>query len=171
MESKNLIIIGGAIALFYLYQKNKTKKSISVMDIQNQDTATQNGGMPMPSGGTPKPIVATPIKVNEVVQPISATVTGSGATFTGNTSVSTLSPSATNPIRPISETEIISTPSINNPAPIVTPIEVAIQQGGVSTNPRPHIAPEPSATIEEALISGGVAPIIKSTGTLSNLIN
>ena len=41
------------------------------------------------------------------------------------------------------------------------PTEVAIQQGGVLTEPRPAIVQQPLLATEEALTSGGIKPIIR----------
>ena len=117
MEAKHFIIIGGAIALFYLYQKNKNKKSM-ISTVIAKDEVT-------PKPVTPKPVTPTPVT--------GGTTTGGGAIFTGNT------------------TPITPTPEI-----IV---------GG--TRPIPALVPTPVQTTEEALISGGVRPVVRPTRGLS----
>ena len=147
MKAKDFIIICGAIALFYLYQKNKAKKSDTSKTEENQDEATPSGGggggaigggMPMPKPVTPKPATPKPLT------PKGGTTSGGEAIFTGAT-----------PIR--------STTNVTTTAPTT---EVAIQQGGVSTSPRPSVIAEPPLTIEESLVSGGVTPIIKTKPSL-----
>jgi hypothetical protein len=152
MKAKDFIIIGGAIALYYLYQKNKTKtSSTSTAESEAQEEATPSGGGggggSMPSGAssmpsTPKP--PTPKPSTPILGTIiGGTTLGGEAIFTGNTPVSTIS-SADTPIR-----------NITNP---------------ISTTLVPAIVPPPTQTPEESLLSGGIRPIVKPTRTLSTEI-
>ena len=127
MEAKHFIIIGGAIALFYLYQKNKNKKSM-ISTVIAKDEVTPKPVTPKPV--TPKPVTPKPVTPTPVT---GGTTTGGGAIFTGNT------------------TPITPTPEI-----IV---------GG--TRPIPALVPTPVQTTEEALISGGVRPVVRPTRGLS----
>jgi hypothetical protein len=144
MKAKYFIMIGGAIALFYLYQKNKNKKSMT------STTEAKDEATPLPSTSTPvtpKPVTITPVTITPVtprpVTPRPVTITpvtggttsGGQAIFTGNN---------------------VLTP---NPDIIV---------GG--TRPIPALIPAPIKTTEEALISGGVRPIVRPTRGLSALI-
>jgi len=141
MEAKDFIIIGGAIALFYLYQKNKNKTSMtSTAEAEAQDEPTSSGGGgSVSSEVTPKPVTITPI-IPTPVTPTPVTITpvnggttsGGQAIFTGN-----------NVITP-------------NPDIIV---------GG--TRPIPALIPAPIQTTEQALISGGVRPVVRPTRGLS----
>jgi hypothetical protein len=181
MKAKDFIIIGGAIALYYLYQKNKTKTS-TTSDEEAQDEATSGGGagggggMPMPI--TPKPIILTPpTRKPQIVK--GETTTGGEAIFTGATPIRSI----TNPepvVTPIESAiqnggastlprpNVVVTPTTNitNPEPVVTPIEVAIQQGGASTNPRPNIASEPSALYQSELMNQNIQPIVRGGRSL-----
>lgn len=143
METKDFIIIGGAIALFYLYQKNKNKTS-TTSTVEVKDEAT-----PMPV--TPKPLTITPVTPRPVtITPVNGgTTSGGDAIFTGNTPVNTISP-VVNP-----------TPVIPN---LLTPNPEIIVGG---TRPVPALVPTPVQTTEEALISGGVRPVVRPTRGLS----
>jgi hypothetical protein len=144
MKAKDFIIIGGAIALYYLYQKNKNKTSMTSTaeaEAEAQDESTPSGGGGgggggMPSGGTSMP--STPI----ITTPVS------GGTTSGSPAVVTIAPVVDSPIRTITNPEIIV--------------------GG--TTPVPALVPMPIQTPEEALISGGIRPIVKPTRTLSTEI-
>jgi hypothetical protein len=141
MEAKDFIIIGGAIALFYLYQKNKNKTSMtSTSEAEAQDEPTSSGGGgSVSSEVTPKPVTITPIIPTPVtprpvtITPVNGgTTSGGQAIFTGNN---------------------VLTP---NPDIIV---------GG--TRPIPALIPAPIQTTEQALISGGVRPVVRPTRGLS----
>ena len=170
MKAKDFIIIGGAIALYYLYQKNKTKTSDTSAEEEAQDGATSGGGGGMPIVETPKPVI--PIIKGE-------TTTGGEAIFTGVP----ISRNLTNPapiITPIESAiqnggaSTIPTPAIvvgssrniTNPAPIVTPIESAIQNGGASTTPTPTIPSQPSISNQNELINPNIQPIVRGTRSL-----
>jgi len=154
MKAKDFIIIGGAIALYYLYQKNKTKTSMtSTAEAEAQDESTPNGGggggsMPsggggsMPSGGTSTPVTPTP-STPVIITPVS------GGTTSGSQAVVTVTPVDDSPIRTITNPEIIV--------------------GG--TTPVPALVPPPIQTPEEALISGGIRPIVKPIRTISTEIS
>ena len=131
MEAKDFIIIGGAIALFYLYQKNKNK-TLTTSTVEVKDEANSMPVTPMPV--TPKPLTITPVTPRPVtISPVTGgTTSGGQAIFTGNN---------------------VLTP---NPDIIV---------GG--TRPIPALIPAPIQTTEQALISGGVRPIVKPTRVLS----
>ena len=160
MKAKDFIIIGGAIALYYLYQKNKSKTSSTSAEEEAQDEATPSGGAGG-GGGMPMPIVTTPVKATPVkatpVKVKGGTTSGGEAIFTG----------AIIPIIP--RPNIVATPirSITNPAPIETPIEEAIQVGGASTIPRPIIPIQPSVVNENELINQHIQPIVRTTRSLS----
>jgi hypothetical protein len=148
MKAKDFIIIGGAIALFYLYQKNKTKNSSVSTDTESQDEATPSGGG---GGGGGMPIITMPIKTNPIpatpkpLTPKGGTTSGGEAIFTGVI-----------PIR--STTNSVSSPITNISNPTVTA-------------PQPAIIPAPSLTTEESLISGGIRPITNTRPNLSVSIN
>ena len=131
MEAKDFIIIGGAIALFYLYQKNKNK-TLTTSTVEVKDEANSMPVTPMPV--TPKPLTITPVTPRPVtISPVTGgTTSGGQAIFTGNN---------------------VLTP---NPDIIV---------GG--TRPIPALIPAPIQTTEQALISGGVRPIVKPIRELS----
>jgi hypothetical protein len=149
METKDFIIIGGAIALFYLYQKNKNKKSMtSTAEAKDEATPLPSTSTPVtPKPVTPKPVTITPVIPTPVIptpvtpRPVTITPVNGGTTsggqaiFTGNN---------------------VLTP---NPDIIV---------GG--TRPIPALIPAPIQTTEQALISGGVRPIVKPTRRLSTSI-
>jgi hypothetical protein len=117
MNAKYFIIIGGAIALFYLYQKNK--KSITYT-AEAKDEVTPLPVIPKPV--TPKPVTPKPVTPKPVtpkpVTPKLVTITPAGGTTSGGT----------------------------------TSGGQAIFTGN---------------TTEQALISGGVRPIVKPTRVLS----
>jgi hypothetical protein len=175
MKAKDFIIIGGAIALYYLYQKNKTKTSTTSTEEEAQDEQTSTGGVGGGGGGS-MPIKSTPITVTPII------LTTNGGTTSGSLAVPTkvkggsetteaIFTGATDiiprPIIPSKPTTVDGTiRSISNPAPIETPIEVAIQQGGASTIPRPIIPSEPSALIKNDLINQNIQPIIKNTRSI-----
>ena len=147
MKAKDFIIIGGAIALYYLYQKNKTKTSMtSTTEAEAQDESTPSGGAggggSMPSGGTSTPISNQPEQIFGVTLP-------SGGTTSGSPAVVTIAPVETSPIRTITNPEIIV--------------------GG--TTPVPALVPMPIQTPEEALISGGIRPIVKPNRNISTEIS
>ena len=136
MEAKDFIIIGGAIALFYLYQKNKNK-TLTTSTVEVKDEANSMPVTPMPV--TPKPLTITPVIPTPVtprpvtITPVNGgTTSGGQAIFTGNN---------------------VLTP---NPDIIV---------GG--TRPIPALIPAPIQTTEQALISGGVRPVVRPTRGLS----
>jgi len=140
MKAKDYIIIGGAVALLLLWQKNKTKKD---------STSTIVG-----SSGTNAP-------------------NGTATTTTGSTTI------GSNPIGTSQVTVLDTPPPSNEPEQIFglglpagmdlpnltagtgVPTEVAVQLGGVRTEPKPAIVQESLLTIEEALGNGGVKPILK----------
>jgi hypothetical protein len=144
MKAKDFIIIGGAIALYYLYQKNKTKTSMtSTTEAPTQEEATPSGGSgSMSSGGTSTPISNQPEQIFGVTLP-------SGGTTSGSPAVVTIAPVETSPIRTITNPEIIV--------------------GG--TTPVPALVPMPIQTPEEALISGGIRPIVKPNRNISTEIS
>jgi hypothetical protein len=144
MKAKDFIIIGGAIALYYLYQKNKTKKSMtSTAEAEAQDEATSSGGSgSMSSGGTSTPVTPTP-STPVIITPVSE------GTTSGSQAVVTVTPVDDSPIRTITNPEIIV--------------------GG--TTPVPALVPPPIQTPEEALISGGIRPIVKPIRTISTEIS
>ena len=50
--------------------------------------------------------------------------------------------------------------------------EIAIQEGGVETTPKPAIVIKPVLSIDESLISGGVRPLVRpTTKNLSALVS
>jgi hypothetical protein len=185
MKAKDFIIIGGALALFYLYQKNKTKTSTTSTETQDEATSseeTPSGGGGAPSGGAPSggaPSGGTP----------------SGGTTSGSEAVVTLTPvpprggkvlgvrdmfNDSIPIRNIINPRPSTINTIQEPLSSTvrdnmnvllnyeTPIEGAIQQGGVRTQLQPAIVRQPSLTIEQSLSSGGVRPVA-NTRSLTNL--
>lgn len=148
MKSKDYIIIGGAIALFLLW-KNKNKKV---------ETSTSTGGTTTTGGKKP---YAMPL-----------------LEFDPNT---TLNWGTKNPNAGTSQVTVLDTPPPSNEPeqvfglglpsgmdlPVLTagtgvPTEVAVQLGGVKTDPKPAIVQQPLLTIEEALDSGGIKPIIRA---------
>lgn len=140
MKAKDLIIIGGAIALFYLYQKNKTKKlSTTTAEAEAQDEATQSGG----GGG----LVGGGLN--------GGTTSGGGAVFTGSIKPNSTVKSNTN-----------LTPTINP----ISATEISIQEGGVQTAPQPAIVPPPIMTPSDSLIIGGITPIVKPIPELIQVI-
>ncbi len=180
MKAKDFIIIGGALALFYLYQKNKTKTSTTSTETQDEATSseeTPSGGGGAPSGGAPSG--GAPI----------------GGTTSGSEAVVTLTPvpprggkvlvvrdmfNDSIPIRNIINPRPSTINTIQEPRPSTirenmnvllnyeTPIENAIQQGGVRTLLQPAIVSPPSLTTEQSLSSGGVRPVA-NTRSLTNL--
>ena len=190
MKAKDFIIIGGALALFYLYQKNKTKTSTTSTETQDEATSseeTPSGGGGAPSGGAPSggaPSGGAP-----------SGGTTSGGTTSGSEAVVTLTPvpprggkvlgvrdmfNDSIPIRNIINPRPSTLNTIQQPRPSTvrdnmnvllnyeTPIEGAIQQGGVRTQLQPAIVRQPSLTIEQSLSSGGVRPVA-NTRSLTNL--
>jgi hypothetical protein len=146
MKAKDFIIIGGAIALFYLYQKNKTKKLVTTTD-----TTTLNE--PTPSGES-----------TSVVQEI----------VTGTKGQSAIKEVMITPVRNLDVVPTIPTPvtPITNPTlPSETPTEVAIQTGGVSTVLQPAIIPQPILSTEESLIVGNIRPIANVRPSISTSID
>ena len=150
MKAKDFIIIGGAIALYYLYQKNKTKTSMTSTaetEAEAQEESTPSGGGGgggggMPSGGTSTLISNQPEQIFGVTLP-------SGGTTSGSPAVVTIAPVETSPIKTITNPEIIV--------------------GG--TTPVPALVPMPIQTPEEALISGGIRPIVKPNRNISTEIS
>ena len=95
---------------------------------------------------TPMPVTPKPLTIKPIT---GGTTTGGDAIFTGNTPVNTISP-VVNPT-PV-------TPNILTPNP-----EIIV--GG--TRPIPALVPTRVQTTEEALISGGVRPMVRPTRGLS----
>jgi hypothetical protein len=187
MKAKDFIIIGGALALFYLYQKNKTKTSTTSTETQDEATSseeTPSGGGIAPSGGAPSGGGGAP-----------SGGTPSGGTTSGSEAVVTLTPvpprggkvlgvrdmfNDSIPIRNIINPRPSTINTIQEPLSSTvrdnmnvllnyeTPIEGAIQQGGVRTQLQPAIVRQPSLTIEQSLSSGGVRPVA-NTRSLTNL--
>jgi hypothetical protein len=142
MKAKDFIIIGGAIALYYLYQKNKTKtSSTSTAEAEAQDETTPSG-VGVGGGGTSTLISNQPEQIFGVTLP-------SGGTTSGSPAVVTIAPVVDSPIRTITNPEIIV--------------------GG--TTPVPALVPMPIQTPEEALISGGIRPIVKPNRNISTEIS
>jgi hypothetical protein len=107
MKAKDYIIIGGAVALYFLW-KNKNKKYNTSLTTEG---ATTTGGV----SNNPQQVFGLGLPENMDLPVLTA---GTGI-----------------------------------------PTEVAIQQGGVITEPRPAIVQQPILATEEALISGGIRPI------------
>ena len=145
MKAKDYIIIGGAVALLLLWQKNKTKKDSTSTIVGSSGTNAPNG---------------------------TATTT-TGSTTTGSTTI------GSNPIGTSQVTVLDTPPPSNEPEQIFglglpagmdlpnltagtgVPTEVAVQLGGVKTEPKPAIVEQPVLSIEEALGNGGIKPIVK----------
>lgn len=133
MKAKDYIIIGGAVALFLLWQKNKTKKASS---------STTTGGA---TGGAN-----------------AGTTTGSGNATAGTSQVTSFpTPTSTEPeqVFGLGLPTGMDLPVLTSGTGI--PTEVAVQEGGVATTPTPAIVHSPVLTIEESLESGGIRPINK----------
>ena len=111
MKVKDYIIIGGAVALYFLW-KNKNKKDNTSLTYEG---ATTTGGV----SNNPQQVFGLGLPENMDL-PV----------LTAGTGIST---------------------------------EVAIQQGGVMTQPRPAIVQQPILGTEEALISSGIRPVPRPT--------
>ena len=187
MKAKDFIIIGGALALFYLYQKNKTKTSTTSTETQDEETPSGGGGAPSggapsggapsegaPSGGSSLPSGGTTSGSEAVVTltpvpPRGGTTSGGRNIFNESISIRNLvnpRPSTVNTIQQPRPSTVRD--DINSLLNYETPIEGAIQQGGVRTQLQPAIVRQPSLTIEQSLISGGVRPVA-NTRSLTNL--
>jgi hypothetical protein len=111
MKAKDYIIIGGAVALYFLW-KNKNKKDSTSSTTEG---TTTTGG----ASNEPQQVFGLGLPENMDLPVLTA---GTGI-----------------------------------------PTEVAIQQGGVMTQPRPAIIQQAILGTEEALISSGVRPIPRPT--------
>jgi hypothetical protein len=153
MKAKDFIIIGGAVGLFLLWQKNKNKKA-STSSVE-ENGATTSGGQ--------------------------AVFTGGGTSPMGTSQVNTFPTPTSNQPQQIYGLGLptgMDLPVLT--AGTGVPTEVAIQQGGVVTAPPsapppptpPPTTPAPttpataivqapslSLSTEEALTTGGVRPI------------
>ena len=146
MKAKDFIIIGGAVALFLLWQKNKTKKlSTSTAEATTkEDVSTTTGG------GT----------------------AGGGTAGVGTSQVNTFpTPTSTEPQQVFG----LGLP-IGMDLPVLTagtgvPTEVAVQQGGVSTTPTPAIVQVPTISTEESLSLGNIRPVVREKPTLLDADN
>jgi hypothetical protein len=107
MKAKDYIIIGGAVALYFLW-KNKNKKDNTSLTTEG---ATTTGAV----SNNPQQVFGLGLPENMDLPVLTA---GTGI-----------------------------------------PTEVAIQQGGVMTEPRPAIVQQPILATEEALNSSGIRPI------------
>jgi hypothetical protein len=141
MKAKDFIIIGGAVALFLLWQKNKTKKlSTSTAEATTkEDVSTTSGGLTSGVGTSqvstfPTPTITEPQQVFGLGLPIGMDL----PVLTAGTGV---------------------------------PTEVAVQQGGVSTTPTPAIVQVPTISTEESLSLGGVRPVVRVKPTLLDADN
>ena len=159
MKAKDLIILGGAVALFYLYQRNKNKKSSISTIVENEDVTPEGSGEL--NGGT---------------------TTGGGAVFTGGgttTGGTTTAPAGTSQVVTLPTTPPIVKPvkgnvdavldlPTNMDLPVLTPAtgvptEVAIQQGGVKTTPEitPVVTiPSTGGGYIEPITGGGDSDVI-----------
>ena len=174
-----------------MYQKNKTKTSTTSTETQDEATLseeTPSGGGGAPSGGAPS---------GGGVAPSGGAPSGgapSGGTTSGSEAVVTIKVPTRGgkvlggrdmfndsiPIRNIINPRPSTLNTIQQPRPSTvrdnmnvllnyeTPIEGAIQQGGVRTQLQPAIVRQPSLTIEQSLSSGGVRPVA-NTRSLTNL--
>lgn len=136
MKTKDYIIIGGAVALFLLW-KNKNKKV---------GTSTTTG-------------VAT---TTESKKPYAMPTTGGATAGTSQVTVLDTPPPSNEPEQVFG----LGLPT-GMDLPVLTagtgvPTEVAVQLGGVRTNPKPAIVEQPLLSTEEALGTGGIKPIVKS---------
>ena len=182
MKAKDFIIIGGALALFYLYQKNKTKTSTTSTETQDEETPseeTPSGGGGAPSGGAPSGGGSLPsggttsgseaVVTLTPVPPRGGTTSGGRNIFNESISIRNLvnpRPSTVNTIQQPRPSTIRD--NMNVLLNYETPIEGAIQQGGVRTQLQPAIVSPPSLTTEQSLSSGGVRPVA-NTRSLTNL--
>jgi hypothetical protein len=161
MKTTNYILIGGgAVALFLLWQKNKNKNVITSTtgaSNTNIDNTKPSVGASVGNGG------------QVVSQPIGGTSASLGAVVRDLSSITLFNPNNQTPTFPA---PISNQPEqvygLTLPAsmdlPVLTagtgvPTEVAVQQGGVVTTPTPAIVPAPVLTTQEALNTGGVRPI------------
>lgn len=145
MKAKDYIIIGGVVALFLLFQKNKSKKSSasSTKDSGNgalTNGSTTTGGEAIFTGGG----------------------TGSGTGSAGTSQVTTFPAPTTNQPEQVFGLGL----PIGMDLPVLTagtgvPTEVAVQQGGVTTTPTPAIVQVPTIGTEESLALGGIRPVIR----------
>jgi len=102
MNAKYFIIIGGAIALFYLYQKNK--KSITYT-AEAKDEVTPLPVIPKPV--TPKPVTPKLVTITPAGGTTSGgTTSGGQAIFTGNTTEQALISGGVRPI--VKPTRVLS---------------------------------------------------------------
>jgi hypothetical protein len=136
MKAKDYIIIGGAVALFLLW-KNKTKKDSTSTIVGSSGTGTI-----APTG------TATP-------------TTGGATAGTSQVTVLDTPPPSNEPEQVFG----LGLPT-GMDLPVLTagtgvPTEVAVQLGGVRTNPTPALVGQPAFEIEESLILGGIKPIVK----------
>jgi len=152
MKAKDYIIIGGAVALLLLWQKNKTKKNSTSTIVGSSGTGTNapNGTATPTTGGA-----------------IAGTTTG-GGTATGGVTAGTSQVTVLDTPPPSNEPEQIFGLGLpagmdlpNLTAGTGVPTEVAVQLGGVKTEPKPAIVEQPVLSIEEALGTGGIKPIAK----------
>lgn len=127
MKAKDLIILGGAVALFLLW-KNQKDKTVS--------TSATN--------------VATPT---------------TGATSQVN-SFPTLPSSEPEQVYGLNLPTGMDLPSLTGGTGVST--EVAIQQGGLVTEPAPAVVQAPPLGIEESLNLGGIKPIVRDVTPIDN---
>lgn len=154
MKTTTYILIGGgAVALFLLWQRNKNKNVIST---------TAEATAPSTSTAT------TPVN-NFAPNPVKQV---------GGAPLNNVAPQTpTFPAPSTNQPEQVY--GLNLPAsmdlPVLTagtgvPTEVAVQQGGVVTTPTPAIAPTPPLTTQESLTLSGVRPSKILTTSLSTNI-
>ena len=148
MKAKDYIIIGGAVALLLLWQKNKTKKDSTSTIVGSSGTGT------IAPNGTATPTTG------------SAT-TGSNPIGTSQVTVLDTPPPSNEPEQIFGLGLPAGMDLPNLTAGTGVPTEVAVQLGGVKTEPKPAIIEQPVLSIEEALGTGGIKPIVKPYNQLA----
>jgi hypothetical protein len=152
MKAKDYIIIGGAVALFLLW-KNKNKK------VGTSTTTTE---------GTTTTVSPRPLKMPHFQMGYNPDFKFDFGTKNPTAGTSQVTVLETPP--PSNEPEQVF--GVGQPSgmdlPVLTagtgiPTEVAIQQGGVITTPKPAIVQPINMTIEESLTAGNINPIEKPT--------
>jgi hypothetical protein len=170
MKAKDFIIIGGAVALFLLWQKNKSKKlSVSTAETTSSENSSEPSGGTTSGGGFPKPSVAT-VSTEIPVRPVVRDL-GNITPFNTSTQTPTFPAPTTNQPEQVYGLTLPTGMDL----PVLTagtgvPTEVAVQQGGVTTTPTPAIVPTPILTTQESLNLGGVRPVRDLSSSLTTNI-
>ena len=168
MKTKNLIIIGGLVAL-YLILINSKNRMTDVSDTDEEQSAEEStntinqgggGGGSMSGGGT-----STTPQTSQATTPTTPTA--------GTSQVTVMPKPIVKPTIRVVDLDVptnMDLPALTSGTGIKT--ETAIQEGGVETTPKPAIVTPPVLSTDESLISGGVRPLIKpTTKSLSTLVN